>query len=318
MDDNDFDIEAFVKTASYLSADAREQFMALLPEAMRLQVVDRLAADHDQTLPIDESQRTIVNAAKTRNDDSLAEESSDDKTIVGSALEDSVDTTVERPSGAASVAEADTDSHRTLDASEQPQAATHASGTLPSGTLPSGTRPNDTRPNETQRDSTRANKTRAIEGRPSEKQPSTIVDGDRQPESSSIPGAPIRLVRKHARGAIGEVYVAYDEQLSREVALKRIRSELPPSERRRKRFIREAIITAKLQHPGIVPIYGLDEEGSTTHYTMPLISGSTLSRLIKQTHRGIVGRSITAAVDVKDPPVTDAFHRGVQRDRLCA
>ena len=94
----------------------------------------------------------------------------------------------------------------------------------------------------------------------------------------------IRLIRKHARGAIGEVYVAYDQQLAREVALKRIRHDLPPSERRARRFLREAVLTARLQHPGIVPVYGLGEDTNSLHYTMPLVSGSTLSNLIKKSH----------------------------------
>ncbi|TWT79763.1 Serine/threonine-protein kinase PknD [Planctomycetes bacterium CA13] len=100
----------------------------------------------------------------------------------------------------------------------------------------------------------------------------------------------VRLVRRHARGAIGEVFVAYDGQLSREVALKRIRPELPPSKRRVRRFIREAVITAKLQHPGIVPIYDLGDDGLSAHYTMPLVSGSTLTALIEQTHHELGSR----------------------------
>ena len=95
----------------------------------------------------------------------------------------------------------------------------------------------------------------------------------------------VTLVRVHARGAVGEVLVAHDEQLSRELAIKRIRPELPANERRVRRFIREAEITAKLQHPGIVPIYSLNVAGAGSHYSMPLVSGSTLSNLITETHR---------------------------------
>jgi len=95
----------------------------------------------------------------------------------------------------------------------------------------------------------------------------------------------VHLVKLHARGAIGEVYVAYDEKLSREVAIKRIRPELPANQRRVRRFLREAIITAKLQHPGIVPVYTMGGRDGTPHYTMPLVSGSTMTELIKDTHK---------------------------------
>lgn len=95
----------------------------------------------------------------------------------------------------------------------------------------------------------------------------------------------VSLVKLHARGAVGEVFVAFDDKLTRELALKRIRNDLPRNEQRFSRFIREAKITASLQHPGIVPIYDLQISGDKAHYTMPLVSGSTLSDLIKQTHR---------------------------------
>jgi len=105
----------------------------------------------------------------------------------------------------------------------------------------------------------------------------------------------VSLVKLHARGAVGEVFVAYDEKLTRELALKRVRNDLPNSELRLERFIREAKITANLQHPGIVPIYNLNVSKSDAHYTMPLVSGSTLSERIEETHQeleGLPGRDI--------------------------
>ena len=129
----------------------------------------------------------------------------------------------------------------------------------------------------------------------------TIVDGgaDSRPVKGgdftgsggdSKHGSGVYLVKLHARGAIGEVFVAYDEKLSREVAIKRIRPELSPNERRVRRFLREAVITAKLQHPGIVPIYTMSHTGGSPHYTMPLVSGLTMAKLISQTHEKL-GRS---------------------------
>ena len=131
--------------------------------------------------------------------------------------------------------------------------------------------------------------------------PRTIVDGgaDSRPlgggnlsdsGGDSNHGSGVYLVKLHARGAIGEVFVAYDEKLSRKVAIKRIRPELSPNERRVKRFLREAVITAKLQHPGIVPIYTMSHKGGSPHYTMPLVSGLTMAKLISQTHKTL-GRS---------------------------
>src|SRR5262249_54023633 len=52
----------------------------------------------------------------------------------------------------------------------------------------------------------------------------------------------------------------------------------------RRRFLREAALTARLQHPGIVPIYGLGEDEDGPFYTMPFIEGQTLQQAIHAFH----------------------------------
>jgi eukaryotic-like serine/threonine-protein kinase len=92
-----------------------------------------------------------------------------------------------------------------------------------------------------------------------------------------------RPQRYHARGGLGEVLAARQEELGRMVALKRIRPDRL-HETARKRFLREAEITAGLQHPGIVPIYGLGQDDDGPFYTMPLIEGKTLEESIEAFH----------------------------------
>jgi hypothetical protein len=60
------------------------------------------------------------------------------------------------------------------------------------------------------------------------------------------------IVQVHGIGGIGRVVRAHDRELDRTVALKELRRSGTDSE---SRFVREALITAKLQHPGIVPIH---------------------------------------------------------------
>ena len=81
-----------------------------------------------------------------------------------------------------------------------------------------------------------------------------------------------------ARGGLGRILRAYDRQLDREVALKEL---LRSSHRAEERFLREALITAKLQHPSIVPVYdaGL-KPGGEPYYAMKLVSGRPLSQAI--------------------------------------
>jgi serine/threonine-protein kinase len=89
--------------------------------------------------------------------------------------------------------------------------------------------------------------------------------------------------RFHARGGLGEVLVARQLELDRPVALKRILSGRN-REVSRQRFLREALITAGLQHPGIVPIHGMGNEDDGPFYTMPFIRGETLQVAIERFH----------------------------------
>src|SRR5262249_20259257 len=65
------------------------------------------------------------------------------------------------------------------------------------------------------------------------------------------------ILRPHASGGLGEVFVARDRELNREVALKEIQARHAQQAESRARFVREAEITGGLEHPGIVPVYAL-------------------------------------------------------------
>jgi serine/threonine-protein kinase len=100
-----------------------------------------------------------------------------------------------------------------------------------------------------------------------------------------IPGARYRPVRPHAQGGIGLVWLAQDCQLQREVALKVIQPQFSKRVDQRARFLLEAEITGKLEHPGIVPVYSLgrDAEGKP-YYAMRFIRGESLSAAIRRFH----------------------------------
>src|SRR5438309_330302 len=85
-----------------------------------------------------------------------------------------------------------------------------------------------------------------------------------------------RVLRPHARGALGEVFVAHDEELNREVALKEIQAHHSDNRDSRGRFLLEAEITGRLEHPGIVPVYGLGSYADgRTYYAMSFYGGET-------------------------------------------
>jgi tetratricopeptide (TPR) repeat protein/tRNA A-37 threonylcarbamoyl transferase component Bud32 len=92
-----------------------------------------------------------------------------------------------------------------------------------------------------------------------------------------------RTRQHHDHGGLGVFFTAHQEELDRIVALKRIRPD-KLHETARRRFLREAAITARLQHPGIVPIYGLGQDEAGPFYTMPFIQGQTLQVAIDAFH----------------------------------
>jgi serine/threonine-protein kinase len=99
-------------------------------------------------------------------------------------------------------------------------------------------------------------------------------------------GVRYRRLREHARGGLGEVHVALDEELKREVALKEIQNPFADQSETRARFVREAEITGKLEHPGVVPVYGLGAyPDGRPYYAMRFIRGESMQQAIAHFHR---------------------------------
>ena len=109
------------------------------------------------------------------------------------------------------------------------------------------------------------------------------TDGVSRPPGSTVPpqfsqGERFLPIRPHARGGIGQVWLARDRELQREVALKVIQPRYAERDDQRARFLLEAEITGNLEHPGIVPVYSLgrNSEGRP-FYAMRFIRGESFS-----------------------------------------
>ncbi len=102
-------------------------------------------------------------------------------------------------------------------------------------------------------------------------------------EKSSDPR--FRILRPHAKGGLGQVSVAEDTELHREVALKEIQDRYSADPASRSRFMIEAEVTGRLEHPGIVPVYSLGQTGSgAPFYVMRFIKGDSLKEAIARLH----------------------------------
>lgn len=94
-----------------------------------------------------------------------------------------------------------------------------------------------------------------------------------------------QVLRPHARGNLGEVFVAHDAELHREVALKEIQPARADDPENRRRFLVEAEVTGGLEHPGIVPVYSLGAHpDGRPYYAMRFIRGRSLLEAIDDLH----------------------------------
>ncbi|HEY2154855.1 MAG TPA: serine/threonine-protein kinase, partial [Isosphaeraceae bacterium] len=103
--------------------------------------------------------------------------------------------------------------------------------------------------------------------------------------TATADGQRFRVLRPHARGGLGAVFVALDGELNREVALKQILDRHADDPASRARFLLEAEVTGGLEHPGIVPVYGLGTYGDgRPYYAMRFIRGDSLKEAIERFH----------------------------------
>lgn len=91
---------------------------------------------------------------------------------------------------------------------------------------------------------------------------------------------PYRLIEGVGRGGMAEVYLAEDERLDRQVAVKVLPAAMAMDQTFRARFEREARAAAKLQHPHILPVYDYGQQDGIPYLVMPYITGGSLAQII--------------------------------------
>ena len=91
-----------------------------------------------------------------------------------------------------------------------------------------------------------------------------------------------RIEGEIGRGGMGVVYRAVDTRLGRAVAIKVLPVDMTGDPERQRRFLREAQSASALNHPNIVTIYEVGEDGETTFIAMELVDGTPLDRLLAQ------------------------------------
>jgi WD40 repeat protein/serine/threonine protein kinase len=120
-----------------------------------------------------------------------------------------------------------------------------------------------------------------------------FADADSDPGRASgdsvgtgVGGRRFQVLRPHARGGLGEVFLAFDRELNRTVALKELQARRAHDPGSQARFLLEAELTGRLEHPGVVPVYSLGRYADgRPYYAMRLIEGETLRDAIERFHR---------------------------------
>ena len=123
-------------------------------------------------------------------------------------------------------------------------------------------------------------------------------DADMKPVIASVilPDAGYKMGGTIGRGGMGEVMAAHDNRIGRDVAIKRMRNPTPNKEAVA-RFLREARIQARLDHPAIVPVHEMGvDENNRPYFAMKRIAGKTLAKLISD--GASLKRLLRAFVDV--------------------
>lgn len=98
-----------------------------------------------------------------------------------------------------------------------------------------------------------------------------------------------RILKEHARGGMGRVLLAVDTSIGRKVALKELLAGGKPvstsdsaTRSLGERFLREARVTGRLEHPNIVPVYEIGDAADGLYYSMRFVAGRTLGERLKE------------------------------------
>jgi serine/threonine-protein kinase len=121
---------------------------------------------------------------------------------------------------------------------------------------------------------------------PSTPAPMPVSSGhpDRMPQPGDVI-EPYEIKSEIGRGGMGRVYLANHRLTGQEVALKMLLPQFSNEPRLRARFLNEAKVLARLEHPNLVPLLGFFESGSRAFIVMPYVRGITLERMLRRQGR---------------------------------
>lgn len=130
------------------------------------------------------------------------------------------------------------------------------------------------------------------------------------PAAAALPPG-FEFVELLGRGGMGNVYLVFQDNLSRYVALKQLSGAWQHDPRARERFLREAQAAARLSHPGIVPIIEIGTDAPGVWYTMEYVEGGDLAQLLARRGGRLPWREAVALVLLVAEAIQHAHAAGV-------
>jgi serine/threonine protein kinase len=174
----------------------------------------------------------------------------------------------------------------------------------------------------------------ADSGRPLDEEPQFVDAGETAPMATGdsipdsiqrIPGVSLKIGRYEIRrrlgqGSMGAVYLAFDSQLHREVALKIPKFSEADGKEPFERFYREARLAATLSHPSICPVYDIGEADGTHYIAMAYIEGRPLTDYIRrdkpQPLKHVARTVCRIAMAVQEAHEHGVIHRDLKPDNI--
>ena len=128
-----------------------------------------------------------------------------------------------------------------------------------------------------------------------------------------------RILTKLGAGGMGEVYLAEDTKLNRNVALKILLADVAANEDRMRRFVQEAKSASALNHPNIITIYEIDHVDSVYFIASEFIDGQTLREHMRNEPRKL-GEALDLAVQISSAlsaaHAAGIIHRDIKPDNI--
>lgn len=109
-----------------------------------------------------------------------------------------------------------------------------------------------------------------------------------------------QIIKSIGEGGMANVYLAHDTILDRDVAIKLLRGDLAGDDKFVRRFRREALSASSLNHPNIVEVYDVGEDGGNYYIVMEYIEGKHLKELIKKRGKLTISEVVDIMLQITD------------------